>query len=85
MLYLQGHNFLAEDSVVQYYLSSSGILLLQFTTLVVAIYYAVMVHPYDSFLCGILWNMHAYYTVNSINAEYQYCSAFKQIKLKGRY
>lgn len=50
----RAHNFLAEESVVQYYLSFSDILLLQFTTLVAAVCYAVAVHPYDSVaFCGI--------------------------------
>lgn len=33
----KAHNFLAEESVVQYYLSFSGLLLLQFTARVAAI------------------------------------------------
>lgn len=55
----RAHNFLAEESVVQYYNSFSGLLLLQFTALVAAICYAVAVPPCVSFFfvfCGIcMW------------------------------
>lgn len=45
----KAQNFLAEESAVQYYLSFSGLLLLQFTAQVAAICWAVTVHPMTLF------------------------------------